>query len=1131
MTACIPGLFNDELERLACIKCAVGRSSSEVARETVCDACTIGRYQNSSAMTSCDACIPGTYQTATESKQCLYCQAGRASSVVARGTICTNCTKGRYQQNTAATSCLSCIPGTYMAEIGKTSCSICAVGRQSSTTAREERCNDCVTGKYQSETGTTACLNCIPGRYQPSKEAADCIDCEMGKSSAKVGRKDGCDICTLGRYQANAAATNCLNCIPGKFQNDTLQTSCINCEINFFTGTTEQHVCTKCFAGRYTSRSGSASCTDCGAGSYGSGCKLCPIGWARAAGAPDLSRCTKCDGGETTDRVGSASCSSCDLGTSGNSDRTCSICDVGLYQDERKMIFCKKCEGGKIPNEKQTSCESPSWKVASDCSYMTQFLNDTATDKMLWDCLPCPKGGHCGGHVTISEIRALAGHWRIPWSEHNISFQRCPYRSDCLGVDPDTFNADDVNDTTVEGCKFGTKGPLCSLCIQDYNRDVNVCQVCVNEAMPLRITVLIFIVLVLGFLLRQCRKRIKNKWKKYKHLWRDFLRVVSINITYAQINSSLPSVIDIEWPAMWTDFVKYFSFVNIDIMALIGAKCIGDFDYYLSFIIMTLAPVSILIFTITNYHCSVSAMKHQLLSMTKEQKGAKYKEALHALFELTDADHSGHVDPAELAVILRSLGYAKIKFKAAIVLAERVGAHIDDLGHLILTENQFVDAMISGKITRQLDKMRIGKAAKGRSKSFSGKSKAEKIKRTKSRANKLMSNDELVKWTLKTSIVSDNLSGATQLLLLAHTPVSRKVFQYFYCNNMAGIELMRADYDIDCNSAEYFRFMYFVGVVMIGFVALLPGIISFYLFRHWNDLYSTKTNQRIGWLYEPFVRGAEFWQVHDLMMKMVLTGMLIYVPPTSRAGVAIIICVICCCNLNFFEPHKNKIIFWLSQVSFITTTFKYTTGLLLTSTTDKQDMKYVGYLLIFLDIFFIFSSFLCILIAICMIHVSVKKIKKLEEKNKKNRINSVTNKNESESLGNYFEDKLEKRSTKITPILQKASKRQLYQGAAQLIREGRSFTTTKKQLFVAATEEDDFDIPEQDVIAKNHIDENMFDDMDFFEMSALLADSDDEQDEPPVKQEDGIVAEQDVRERMEDPTEEEVVERQPTEWF
>ena len=339
--------------------------------------------------------------------------------------------------------------------------------------------------------------------------------------------------------------------------------------------------------------------------------------------------------------------------------------------------------------------------------------------------------------------------------------------------------------------------------------------------------------------------------------------------------------------------------------------------------------------------------------------------------------HSGRIDPAELAVILRSLGYSKLKLKSATFLAEQIGANIDEHGILELSENRFVKSMITGEIGKVLGSMNITKSVSFRRRSFSGKSLQTKnsqngAKLQRNRSMKLMNQDALVKWTLKSSIISNNLSGATQLLLLAHTPVSRKVFQYFHCNNMAGTELLRADYDIDCNSDQYFRFMYFVSAVLLGFTALLPLTISFYLFRHRKDLYSTKTHQRIGWLYDPFVRGAEFWQVHDLLMKMVLTGMLIYIPTTSRAGVAILICVVCVANLNFFEPHKNKVLFWLSQVSFITTTFKYTTALLLSASSSTEDSAMVGYLLIFLDIFFIISSFLCLLISICMVRFTIK---------------------------------------------------------------------------------------------------------------------------------------------------------------
>ena len=53
--------------------------------------------------------------------------------------------------------------------------------------------------------------------------------------------------------------------------------------------------------------------------------------------------------------------------------------------------------------------------------------------------------------------------------------------------------------------------------------------------------------------------------------------------------------------------------------------------------------------------------------------------------------------------------------------------------------------------------------------------------------------DKLVRWTLGRQLISNAMSVATQLLLLAHTPVSRKVFQYFHCNDIAGRHFLRAE--------------------------------------------------------------------------------------------------------------------------------------------------------------------------------------------------------------------------------------------------------------------------------------------------------------------------------------------------
>ena len=203
-------------------------------------------------------------------------------------------------------------------------------------------------------------------------------------------------------------------------------------------------------------------------------------------------------------------------------------------------------------------------------------------------------------------------------------------------------------------------------------------------------------------------------------------------------------------------------------------------------------------------------------------------------------------------------------------MAKKIGAHADEFGHLLLNEVQFVNAMLGDQIENLLTDMNIAnKTSKFRHKSS---------KSSTQQTHHLNDNDDLVKWTLRSMLVANSLSGAVIMLLLAHTPVSRKVFQYFHCHEIAGREFLRADYDIDCKSNEYYMYMPFVVVVLVCFTIMLPVVILFYLFRHRKDLYSTRIHQRIGWLYDPFVRGAEFWQVHDLLIKMLLTASLFLQP-------------------------------------------------------------------------------------------------------------------------------------------------------------------------------------------------------------------------------------------------------------
>ena len=166
-------------------------------------------------------------------------------------------------------------------------------------------------------------------------------------------------------------------------------------------------------------------------------------------------------------------------------------------------------------------------------------------------------------------------------------------------------------------------------------------------------------------------------------------------------------------------------------------------------------------------------------------------------------------------------------------------------------------------------------------------------------------------------------------------------------------------YRIVCQSDEWGAFSPFVFLVLLGFTIALPLSIAVYLFVHRGELYSTAVYQRVGFLYAPFNRSAPWWAIHDVVLKMLLTGMLIYVPKEERAGIAIILCMIAIANLNYFRPHKSLLLFWLSQLAFLITSTKYVFATVLSaidqdgSPDTTARVLTVGTFLIALDVCFI----------------------------------------------------------------------------------------------------------------------------------------------------------------------------------
>ena len=125
------------------------------------------------------------------------------------------------------------------------------------------------------------------------------------------------------------------------------------------------------------------------------------------------------------------------------------------------------------------------------------------------------------------------------------------------------------------------------------------------------------------------------------------------------------------------------------------------------------------------------------------------------------------------------------------------------------------------------------------------------------------------------------------------------------------------------------------------------------------------------------MKNAEFWEVHEIIRKTLLTGVIIYLQsrPTMQSSVAILLCMVSCCTLNFYEPHKNRVVFWLAQMSFVITGLKFLSTVILLAAREDE-VASIGMLLIVLDVVFFVGSLVGSGIAIYLVWAKVKSIHK-----------------------------------------------------------------------------------------------------------------------------------------------------------
>ena len=177
---------------------------------------------------------------------------------------------------------------------------------------------------------------------------------------------------------------------------------------------------------------------------------------------------------------------------------------------------------------------------------------------------------------------------------------------------------------------------------------------------------------------------------------------------------------------------------------------------------------------------------------------------------------------------------------------------------------------------------------------------------------------------------------------------------------------IRKDYGIECWSEKWNTFLPFAIILVFGFALMLPLVLGGIVYLKRNDLYRPAVLQEIGFLYGRYNVGSEGWEIVELIRKLMLTGLLVYLPAMSRTAAGVMVCVWACCWLNYYEPHKNRRIFWLCNLSYLMSTCKYLATTFEQPRNDGGDLedergaRIMGYLLISMDVAVFVGAMYCV---------------------------------------------------------------------------------------------------------------------------------------------------------------------------
>ena len=233
------------------------------------------------------------------------------------------------------------------------------------------------------------------------------------------------------------------------------------------------------------------------------------------------------------------------------------------------------------------------------------------------------------------------GFWNASWGTYP-SFHACPRPENCQATSGN-------NASTNTSCLFNSDGPLCAVCLPNHFIEGGVCKSCEasQQLQQSQLIALLAIFFCLVVIFQIIKKRARKLYKKFG---RDIVRILTINLGFAQINSTVTSIIDIQWPTSYMQYVKSWDFVNFDVTSLLNLSCAGDgWDYRSRVALASAVPFGVIaLFALNHFFQKTKAM-----SRLKKLSKTRLTVISGNIFDYMDKDGTGTVDEEEFAGMLK----------------------------------------------------------------------------------------------------------------------------------------------------------------------------------------------------------------------------------------------------------------------------------------------------------------------------------------------------------------------------------------------------------------------------------------------------------------------------------------------